>query len=95
MDQLHSENPNQAHRAFDNVWNGTTRLVDRTSASAPAFAAIVASANDALAVEKLPSMGFPQLMVVFIRAFTVTEGSIPGCNTTGFPAMKGWDVASG
>ncbi|KGO69686.1 Peptidase S8/S53, subtilisin/kexin/sedolisin [Penicillium italicum] len=80
------------------VWNGTTRLVDGTSASAPTFAAIVALVNDALAAENLPSMGFlnPWLYSEGWKAFTdVTEGSIPGCNTTGFPAMTGWDVASG
>ncbi|CAG8341585.1 unnamed protein product [Penicillium salamii] len=105
---LHEERFNPSGRAFPDVaaqgyryvtvWNGTTRLVDGTSASAPTFASIIALLNDALAAEGQPAMGFlnPWLYEEGWRAFSdVTEGSNEGCNTTGFPAIEGWDVASG
>ncbi|EEH19223.1 hypothetical protein PABG_01542 [Paracoccidioides brasiliensis Pb03] len=80
------------------IWNGETKLVDGTSASTPTFAAIVALVNDVLAAENKPSMGFlnPWLYATGYQAFSdVTEGSNGGCNTTGFPALPGWDAASG
>ncbi|KAI0505385.1 Pro-kumamolisin [Xylaria bambusicola] len=80
------------------VWNGTTKVVDGTSASAPIFAAVVALVNDALIAEGKPPLGFlnPWLYSGGFRAFTdVTLGSTRGCNTSGFPAMSGWDAASG
>lgn len=80
------------------VWNGVAHLQDGTSASAPAFAALVALVNDALIAEGRPTLGFlnPMLYSRGAEAFTdVTVGSNFGCNTTGFPARKGWDAASG
>ncbi|OJD13931.1 hypothetical protein AJ78_05668 [Emergomyces pasteurianus Ep9510] len=80
------------------IWNGETKLVDGTSASTPTFAAIVALVNDALAAEQKPSLGFlnPWLYAEGYKAFRdVTEGKNGGCNTTGFPALQGWDAASG
>ncbi|KAI0123399.1 Pro-kumamolisin [Xylariales sp. AK1849] len=81
------------------VWNGTTKVVDGTSASAPIFAGVVALVNDALIAEGKPTLGFlnPWLYSgAGANAFTdITQGSTTGCNTSGFPAMKGWDAASG
>lgn len=80
------------------VWNGSGVLQDGTSASAPAFASLVALVNDALLAEGKPTLGFlnPLLYSRGSEAFTdVTVGSNFGCNTTGFPARKGWDAASG
>jgi tripeptidyl-peptidase-1 len=80
------------------MWNGVSQLLDGTSASAPAFAALVALVNDALLAEGRPTLGFlnPMLYSKGSEAFTdVTIGSNFGCNTTGFPAKKGWDAASG
>jgi tripeptidyl-peptidase-1 len=80
------------------VWNGTTKVVDGTSASAPIFAAIVALLNDALLAQGKPTLGFlnPWLYSVGFKGFVdVTEGSTKGCGTSGFPAMTGWDAASG
>ncbi|KAI2640327.1 tripeptidyl-peptidase [Hypomontagnella submonticulosa] len=78
--------------------NGQAHLQDGTSASAPAFAALIAFVNDALLAEGKPTLGFlnPLLYSRGAEAFTdVTIGSNFGCNTTGFPARKGWDAASG
>ncbi|KAK2772828.1 hypothetical protein FQN53_004433 [Emmonsiellopsis sp. PD_33] len=80
------------------IWNNQTKLVDGTSASTPAFAAIVALVNDALASDDKPPMGFlnPWLYAEGYKAFRdITKGTNGGCNTTGFPAMQGWDAASG
>ncbi|KAI0016894.1 Pro-kumamolisin [Xylariomycetidae sp. FL0641] len=81
------------------VWNGTVRAVDGTSASAPIFAGVVALVNDALLAEGKPPLGFlnPWLYAGGgLGAFRdVTEGSTKGCNTSGFPALDGWDAASG
>ncbi|POR31940.1 Uncharacterized protein TPAR_07845 [Tolypocladium paradoxum] len=80
------------------IWNGTTKVVDGTSASAPIFAGIVALLNDALIAQGKPPLGFlnPWLYLVGFQGFTdVIQGSTRGCNTSGFPATTGWDVASG
>lgn len=81
------------------VWNGTTRVVDGTSASAPIFAGVVALVNDALIAEGKPTLGFLNPWLYLgggYRAFTdITEGSTRGCYTSGFPARQGWDAASG
>ena len=80
------------------VWNGTKRLVDGTSASAPTMAGVVALVNDALIADGKPPLGFlnPWLYRRGWKAFTdVTVGNSSGCNTTGFPADVGWDAASG
>jgi tripeptidyl-peptidase I len=80
------------------VWNGTKRLVDGTSASAPTVAAIVALVNDALLAQGKPPMGWlnPWLYGGGYKAFKdVVDGSASGCNGSGFPAMVGWDPVSG
>ncbi|UPX18779.1 Tripeptidyl-peptidase I [Ascochyta rabiei] len=80
------------------IYNGTARLQDGTSASTPTVASIIALVNDALEAEGRPPLGFlnPWLYAVGHRAFTdVTWGSNLGCNSSGFPALKGWDPTTG
>ncbi|KAI1378901.1 Pro-kumamolisin [Hypoxylon crocopeplum] len=108
LDGLHEGLYNEEGRAYPDVaamgyrivtiWNGTTKVVDGTSASAPIFAGVVALVNDALIADGKAPLGFlnPWLYSGGFKAFTdVTEGSTKGCNTDGFPAMEGWDAASG
>ncbi|KAM3481591.1 hypothetical protein MY5147_000577 [Beauveria neobassiana] len=82
------------------MWNGKTKVVDGTSASAPIFAGIVALLNDARLARGKPLLGFLNPWIYSTASqgggFTdVVHGSTFGCNTTGFPAMEGWDMASG
>lgn len=74
--------------------------MDGTSASAPAFAAIIALVNDALMVEGKPVLGFLNPWIWGMEGkgggfVDVTLGNSRGCNGTGFPAARGWDAASG
>lgn len=92
--------PDVAAQAFHyiTIWNGTIKPLDGTSAATPTVASIISLANDALIAAGKPVMGFlnPWLYSVGYKAFTdVTDGSVRGCNTTGFPAQSGWDAASG
>ncbi len=82
---------------FAIIYNGTAHLMDGTSGSAPAFAAIVALLNDALMAEKKPPLGFLNLWLYSAKSGLrdVTHGAATGCNTTGFPAVVGWDAATG
>jgi tripeptidyl-peptidase-1 len=80
------------------VWAGIVRTVGGTSASSPNFAAIIALVNDALLAKGKKPLGFlnPWLYSKAYKTFTdVTIGSSYGCNTTGFPAQKGWDAVTG
>ncbi|CAH7671953.1 peptidase S8/S53 domain-containing protein [Phakopsora pachyrhizi] len=73
-------------------------LVGGTSASAPTFAAIIALLNDYNHSQGKGPMGFlnPWLYSVGRNGFTdVVEGSAAGCNTSGFPALEGWDPVTG
>ena len=68
-----------------------------TSASSPIAAAVFALVNDALISNGRPPLGFlnPWLYKKGYEGFSdVTKGSIPGCGL-GFPAIEGWDAASG
>lgn len=79
--------------------NGSAQVVDGTSASAPTVASIFALVNDALMADGQKPLGFlnPWLyMGGGGQAFTdVVNGSSTGCDTEGFSAKEGWDVASG
>lgn len=80
------------------VWAGGVRTVGGTSASSPTFAAVIALVNDALLAEGKKPLGFlnPWIYGKAYKTFTdVTIGSSYGCNTTGFPAQKGWDAVTG
>ncbi|KAL2371821.1 hypothetical protein RJ035_002836 [Blastomyces gilchristii] len=83
---------------FSVLWNGQAHLQDGTSASAPTVSAIIALVNDALLDNGHPPLGFlnPWLYSEARDAFTdITWGSNRGCNTSGFPALAGWDPATG
>ncbi len=73
---------------------GSFEAVSGTSASSPTFASVVALLNDQrLNAGKAP-LGFlnPLLYSTATGAFNdITSGNNPGCNTTGFPAVAGWD----
>jgi tripeptidyl-peptidase-1 len=80
------------------IYNSEVIRVAGTSASTPAFAAIIALVNDALITAGRPTMGFlnPWLYGGGYEAFTdILSGSSAGCNTTGFPASNGWDAVTG
>lgn len=80
------------------IWNGTDIILDGTSVSTPLVAGILTLVNDALIAKGKSPLGFlnPWLYTIGHLALTdVTSGSTPGCNVDGFPAAKGWDVASG
>lgn len=80
------------------VWANKVRTVGGTSASSPTFAAVIALVNDALLAAGKKPLGFlnPWLYSKAYKTFTdVTIGSSYGCNTTGFPAQKGWDAVTG
>ena len=80
------------------IWNGTVVLLDGTSASTPAAAAILTLVNDALVAAGKPVLGFlnPWLYSKGYEAFTdILSGSAIGCNSDGFPATKGWDAVTG
>ncbi|KAJ7639343.1 subtilisin-like protein [Roridomyces roridus] len=69
-----------------------------TSASAPAFAGLVALLNDARLKAGLPPLGFlnPLLYSKAASGFNdITLGHNPGCGTDGFNATEGWDAVSG
>lgn len=79
-------------------WNGTLRPVSGTSAATPAVAAVLALVNDALIAAGRPTLGFlnPFLYAYGHKAFNdVDQGSNYGCGTKGFPAVEGWDAATG
>jgi tripeptidyl-peptidase I len=79
-------------------FNGIAHLRDGTSASTPTVASIISLVNDALIADGRPPLGFlnPWIYSKGFEAFKdVTIGSASGCNTTGFPAVEGWDAATG
>jgi tripeptidyl-peptidase I len=83
---------------FAYFWNGTESNISGTSASTPLMSGILALVNDALLSTGRPALGFlnPWLYKTGYKAFTdITAGSAVGCNTTGFPAVKGWDAVTG
>ncbi|KAI4253535.1 MAG: hypothetical protein LQ352_003625 [Teloschistes flavicans] len=83
---------------FQTVWNGTIRRLDGTSASTPTASAILALVNDALLAAGRKPLGFlnPWLYKRGYQAFTdILSGSATGCDTSGFPAVKGWDAVTG
>ncbi|OCK77206.1 subtilisin-like protein [Lepidopterella palustris CBS 459.81] len=108
LDGLHDGLYNKSGRAYPDiaaqgqnfavVWNGTVIPVDGTSAATPAAAGVITLVNDALITAGRKPLGFlnPWLYSGGWKAFTdVTSGSSAGCNTTGFPAKKGWDAVTG
>jgi tripeptidyl-peptidase-1 len=80
------------------VTGGANILEAGTSFATPIFASVVALLNDQRLSSNQPPLGFlnPWLYANGSAALTdITEGSNPGCNTQGFPAMIGWDPVTG
>ncbi|KAI0331437.1 family S53 protease-like protein [Cubamyces sp. BRFM 1775] len=78
--------------------NGTFFLSEGTSASTPVWASVVALLNDALLNAGKPPLGFinPLLYSEGAAALNdITSGSNTGCGAQGFPALAGWDPATG
>lgn len=62
------------------------------------FSSIVALLNDARFAAGKPALGFLNPLVYKLngQGFTdITSGAATGCDTDGFPALKGWDPATG
>ncbi|KAJ7627368.1 family S53 protease [Roridomyces roridus] len=81
------------------VWKNQSLPVGGTSCATPIFASIIALVNDRLLAAGKPVLGFlnPLLYSPAGRAafVDITQGSNPGCNTTGFAATQGWDPVTG
>lgn len=74
-------------RRFVIIYTGLPALISGTSASAPAFAGIVALLNDASIAAGKPPLGFlnPMLYSIGVAGLNdITEGNAPGCGTPGF-----------
>ncbi|KAF8264518.1 subtilisin-like protein [Lactarius quietus] len=81
---------------FSVVVNG---LFDYTSGcTATVFGSVVSLLNDFLLSQNKHALGFlnPWLYGPGLAGLNdITSGSNPGCNTTGFPAVVGWDAVTG
>ena len=85
-------------QSYVTIWRGSQVLLDGTSASAPAIAAVFSLVNDALIAAGKPPLGFinPWLYKNGYTAFTdILSGNALGCGGTGFAAKKGWDPVTG
>ncbi|KAJ7184593.1 subtilisin-like protein [Mycena filopes] len=76
---------------------GRTGLVAGTSCSSPIFASVIGLLNDQLISAGKPVLGFlnPWIYANPGAFNDITTGNNPGCGTTGFPAMSGWDPVTG
>jgi len=82
------------------VISGVDNLVDGTSASAPTFSSVIGLLNDYRISQGKSSLGFLNPLIYSKWLGTaalndITQGSSAGCNTSGFPATKGWDAVTG
>ncbi|TFK83532.1 subtilisin-like protein [Polyporus arcularius HHB13444] len=78
--------------------SGAWELVLGTSASTPTFASVIALLNDERLKAGKAALGFinPLLYSQGAAAFNdVTNGTNNGCGAEGFPALTGWDPATG
>ncbi|KAK0457859.1 peptidase S8/S53 domain-containing protein [Desarmillaria tabescens] len=82
---------------FSVILSGSTISVGGTSASSPTVAGIFALLNDYRLSNNQSSLGFVNpLIYANSGGFNdITSGSNPGCNTTGFTAVAGWDPVTG
>jgi subtilase family serine protease len=80
-------------------YQGNFTYIFGTSASGPVFASMVALLNDRLIKLDKPPLGFLNPLLYSERGrkalIDIIEGNNPGCNTTGFDALEGWDPVSG
>ncbi|KAI0174519.1 alkaline serine protease [Pestalotiopsis sp. NC0098] len=76
---------------------GQWARVGGTSLSSPVFAAVLTLVNEQRIAANKSTVGFIQpTLYAHPEIFTdVTEGSNPGCESTGFPAAAGWDPVTG
>ncbi|KAJ5907330.1 hypothetical protein N7495_000012 [Penicillium taxi] len=76
---------------------GAPAQIGGTSASAPVFAAILTRINEERLKVGKPTVGFvnPVLYAHPEAFFDVTTGNNPGCNTSGFKSVEGWDPVTG
>ncbi|KAA1473458.1 family S53 protease [Dentipellis sp. KUC8613] len=98
---------NRTGRAYPDVSAAATNVsivvkgkfggVDGTSCAAPITASVFSLLNDELIAARKKPLGFLNpLIYAKPEAFKdIVDGSNPGCNTTGFPATKGWDPVTG
>ncbi|KAJ7490986.1 subtilisin-like protein [Mycena latifolia] len=79
------------------VERGRTGLVAGTSCSSPIFASVIGLLNDQLITAGKPVLGFlnPWIYANPGAFNDITTGNNPGCGTTGFPALAGWDPVTG
>ncbi|KAG9234614.1 putative alkaline serine protease AorO [Amylocarpus encephaloides] len=79
------------------VYKGTASLIGGTSASAPAFAAILTRINEERIAAGRSTVGFvnPALYANPQVLHDITTGTNAGCGTKGFSAAKGWDPVTG
>ncbi|KAI0048738.1 subtilisin-like protein [Auriscalpium vulgare] len=83
---------------FQIVLSGRTESIDGTSCASPTAAAVISLLNDFRLSEGKPSLGFlnPLLYSTGTAGLNdITSGSNPGCGTTGFTAVAGWDPVTG
>ncbi|KAF2166994.1 hypothetical protein M409DRAFT_34379, partial [Zasmidium cellare ATCC 36951] len=98
---------NASGRAFPDVaahsdtWeiyvNGQTTQSGGTSASAPAWAGMASVINDYRISQGQPTLGYlnPSLYANPNLFFDITINGTRGCDGLGFPAVTGWDAATG
>ncbi|KAI5118436.1 hypothetical protein M0805_009714 [Coniferiporia weirii] len=81
------------------IVNGQTELVDGTSCASPIFASVIALINDRLVATGNSPLGFLNPFLYSEGGLAalndITNGDNPGCGTTGFPAVQGWDPVTG
>ncbi|KAJ7684326.1 subtilisin-like protein [Mycena polygramma] len=79
------------------VQRARTGLVAGTSCSSPIFASVIGLLNDQLISAGKPVLGFlnPWIYANPGAFNDIATGNNPGCGTTGFPAMTGWDPVTG
>eukprot|EP00620_Florenciella_sp_RCC1587_P020495 CAMPEP_0182567828 /NCGR_PEP_ID=MMETSP1324-20130603/8939_1 /TAXON_ID=236786 /ORGANISM="Florenciella sp., Strain RCC1587" /LENGTH=653 /DNA_ID=CAMNT_0024781885 /DNA_START=33 /DNA_END=1994 /DNA_ORIENTATION=+ len=105
---MYTPNGTMAGRAFPDVsaagedfmivLDGNVYTVDGTSASTPVFAGVVSLVNEQRHKAGLSSLGFlnPMIYTYGSEIFNdVQSGNNPGCSTTGFEAVEGWDPVTG
>ncbi|EED12678.1 alkaline serine protease AorO, putative [Talaromyces stipitatus ATCC 10500] len=76
---------------------GRPTLIGGTSASAPAWGAILTRINEELLVKKGTTVGFVNpILYAHPEVFhDITSGNNPGCGTDGFETAPGWDPVTG
>lgn len=89
-----------AGHKFMIVLNGGVYSVDGTSASTPVFAGIVSIVNEQRLRAGKGPLGFLNPLLYKFGSSTdmfndITTGDNPGCGTSGFSAVEGWDPVTG